>query len=94
MLEIPEDASIEVERVVKKRFATRLKKAMVKKRFPSGHNSKMAIIIKMKDDGTVKRRTIVDLRRGGANAAAKVFERVVLPRDAQHALPERGSRRS
>ena len=36
MIALAEDAGLEVERVVKKRFATRLKKATVKKRFPSG----------------------------------------------------------
>ena len=34
-----QDAAIEVERVVARKFASRLKKADVKKRFRKGHNS-------------------------------------------------------
>jgi hypothetical protein len=75
-----QDAAIEVERVVARKFASRLKKADVKKRFRKGHNSRMAVIVKVKDDGSKKRRLIVDLKRSLANAAARVPERVVLPR--------------
>ena len=80
MRENPVDASTEMERVVGKKYAVRLHKTKVRKRFKRGHTSRMAIIVKIKDDGSKKVRSIVDLKRGGANAAAVVLERVVLPR--------------
>ena len=80
MRENAEDAKIEVERVVKKRFASRISKRRVRERFKGGQASKLAIIVKTKDDGTRKRRLIVDLKRSGRNALAYVAERVVLPR--------------
>eukprot|EP00972_Heterocapsa_arctica_P047952 7074536-Heterocapsa_arctica.AAC.1 len=40
----------------------------------------MALIVKTRADGVVKRRLIVDLRRSGVNAKATAPERIVLPR--------------
>jgi hypothetical protein len=42
--------------------------------------SKLALIVKTRDDGTLKLRLIIDLRRSGANSQATVPERPVLPR--------------
>ena len=39
---------------------------------------------KTKPDGTRNHRIIQDLRRGGANLLASMFERVVLPRSTDH----------
>ncbi len=39
----------------------------------------MAIIVKVKDDGSKKGSLSVDLKRSGANAVARILERVVLP---------------
>ena len=39
---------------------------------------------KLKPDGTLKHRIIQDLRRGGANLLAAMFERIVLPRPSDH----------
>ena len=75
-----QDAAIEVERVVARKVASRRVKADVKKRFRRGHNSRMAAIVKIKDDGSKKRRLIVDIKRPLANTTAKAPERVVLPR--------------
>ena len=79
MRENPEDSSIEVERAVDRRFAARICKRRVRKRFLKGSNSRMALLVKVKEDGSKKRRLIVDLKRSGANARARAPERVVLP---------------
>ena len=39
---------------------------------------------KPKPDGSLKHRIIQDLRRGGANLLAAMFERIVLPRPTDH----------
>ena len=41
-------------------------------------------IAKAKPDGSLKFRIIQDLRRGGANLLAELFERIVLPRPTDH----------
>ena len=43
---------------------------------PDGSISKMALIVKTKADGTIKRRIIVDLRRSGANSKSICPERI------------------
>ena len=47
--------------------------------FGSGTLSKMALILKQKEDGSTKRRIILDLRRSGGNDKCVVDER--LPAD-------------
>ena len=47
---------------------------------PLGSISKMALIVKAKQDGTVNRRIIVDLRRSGANSKSVCPEPIILPR--------------
>lgn len=47
--------------------------------------SPLGNIAKTKPDGSIKHRIIQDLRRGGANLLAKLFERIVLPRPNDHA---------
>jgi hypothetical protein len=42
--------------------------------------SKMACLVKEKDDGTVKLRLITDMLRSGINSFVKLHERIVLPR--------------
>ena len=54
-----EDAEIEVERVVKAKFAARQKKRVVRRRFKTGTTSRMAILVKTKNDGSTKRRLIL-----------------------------------
>ena len=75
-----EDARGEIERYLSEEFCIRMKATEAKSTFPHGSLSKLAIIIKEKADGSVKRRIIVDLRRSGANSKSKVRERIVLPR--------------
>ena len=40
----------------------------------------MALIVKERDDGTLKVRMVIDLRRSGGNGEVNLPERVVLPR--------------
>ena len=47
--------------------------------------SPLGTISKPKPDGSIKNRIIQDLRRGGANLLANLFERIVLPRPNDHA---------
>ena len=46
--------------------------------------SPLGNLTKEKADGTLKHRIIQDLRRGGANLLAELFERIVLPRPSDH----------
>lgn len=50
----------------------------------------MALILKQKDDGSTKRRIILDMRRSQGNSRAKTDESIVLPRltDVVHILQE------
>lgn len=51
------------------------------RRFPDkGTMSKLALILKTKDDGTKKARIILDMRRSGGNSRCRVPERITLPR--------------
>ena len=75
------DAEIEIQRYVDQGYALRVPWRWVEKTLgESGTVSKMALILKEKSDGTVKRRIILDLRRSQGNQRSKVNERIVLPR--------------
>ena len=78
--DLQEAAEGEIERLVNKGFAVVKSKRWVKERFGSGTVSRMALIQKVKDDGKVKNRIIVDMLRSGGNSRARVPERLVLPR--------------
>ena len=75
-----EDAKIEIDRLVEKGIVMRLKADDIRKDFPSGTISKLALIVKERPDGSKKRRLIIDLRRSGGNSKAKLEEKLVLPR--------------
>eukprot|EP00972_Heterocapsa_arctica_P075997 11208047-Heterocapsa_arctica.AAC.1 len=66
--------------MLRNRFGVRFTEAQALERWPTGTISKMALLIKERDDGSRKLRLVVDLRRSGANALALVPERPVLPR--------------
>ena len=55
------------------------KKSIVRKRFKTGATSKMAILVKLKGDGTKKRRLMVDLKRSGGNDKATIPESTATP---------------
>eukprot|EP00971_Amphidinium_carterae_P050746 999166-Amphidinium_carterae.1 len=75
-----DDAMAEISRLTQLGFCTKLSKVEAMDRFPRGVVSKLALLIKQKADGSVKRRIIVDLLRSGANAQARAPERILLPR--------------
>ena len=81
-LDQPEDAELEVKRLVEAGFAIVVKKEDARKRFGKGTVSRLALIVKEKPDGSRKRRVIVDMLRSGGNARATCPERIVLPRIA------------
>ena len=77
----PEEAKIEIDRYVDKNFAMRTTWQWVKDILgETGTVSKMALILKQNDDGSVKRRIILDMRRSFGNQRARTDERIVLPR--------------
>ena len=76
----PDDAEIEVRRYVEAGFAILLPWEEVKARFDQGTVSKLALFIKEKPEGGVKRRVVVDLLRSGGNSRTTTPERIVLPR--------------
>ena len=57
-----------------------MSKEQARERFKSGVISRLALLLKTKEDGSLKRRVIMDLRRSGGNARCAVDERIVLPR--------------
>ena len=52
----------------------------VTERWPNAVASKVAVLLKTREDGTTKVRLIIDLRRSGGNGGVELPERVVLPR--------------
>lgn len=78
--EEPEHARQEGERYLKKGFCMELDENEPKEQFPTGTISKWALNLKEKEDGTIKRRVIIDLLRSGGNSWCKVREGIVLPR--------------
>ena len=75
------EALKELERYEEKEFARVVSAEELVRRFPShGTISRLALILMAKDDGSVKSRIILDLRRSGGNSRCKVPERITLPR--------------
>ena len=82
---------MEINRYVEKKFAQRVTWRCVKDVLgETGTASKMALILKQKDDGSIKRRIILDMKRSQGNSRAKTDESIVLPRltDVVHILQE------
>ncbi|CAL1167184.1 unnamed protein product [Cladocopium goreaui] len=79
-VEAPEDAEIEVQRYVEKGFAILMDWEEVQSYFDKGTVSRLALILKEKPDGSMKRRVVVDLLRSGGNSRTTTPERIVLPR--------------
>ena len=76
-----EEAKIELQRYVDKNFARVVDTEELTRRFPDkGTMSKLAIILKLKDDGSTKSRIILDMRRSGGNSRCRAPERITLPR--------------
>ena len=78
-----EAAKQEVQRYLDREFAVSLTQAEALRRYPDGSISKIALLTREKNDGTVKHRIIVDLKRSkpvSVNLRSSVPERPVLPR--------------
>ena len=93
----PEDARIELDRLEQEQYFFVLEEVEALNFYPDGSVARLAIIVKLKADGSAKRRIIVDMLRGGQNPRSKVPERPVLPRvvdvisDARDLLPGVGA---
>ena len=75
------DAEIEIKRYESKGFVKRVPWAEVPKWLgPTGTVSKLALILKQKEDMSIKRRIVIDLKRSKGNSRAVVDERLILPR--------------
>jgi len=79
-VEEPEHAQAEIQRYLDKGFCIELSEKELRDSFTVGTVSKLALILKTKEDGSVKRRVIIDLLRSGGNNRCRVRERIVLPR--------------
>ena len=74
-------AKVEIDRIAAKGFIETFSTwDDVIARWPKAIASKVALLLKERDDGSTKIRAIIDLRRSGGNAEVVLPERVVLPR--------------
>ena len=74
-------AKTEIARIIDKGFLEQFKSwEEVTARWPTAVASRVAVLTKTRDDGTIKIRLVIDLRRSGGNAWVELPERVVLPR--------------
>eukprot|EP00435_Cladocopium_sp_Y103_P019673 s3697_g4.t1 len=78
--EEPEYAAAEVKRLLEKNFCIQLTENELKNQFPQGTISRLALILTTKEDGSLKKRVIIDLLRSGGNSRCRIRERIVLPR--------------
>ena len=78
MITRPTDARSELQRLWGEKYVVQITPEQVG--FEVRNQSKMCLIVKTRDDGTLKLRLIVDLKRSGANRDAVIPQRVVLPR--------------
>eukprot|EP00435_Cladocopium_sp_Y103_P055471 s826_g18.t1 len=76
----PIHAQAEVQRYLEKGFCIEMSEDELKQQFPNGTLSRLALIVKTKEDGSVKRRVIIDLLRSGGNSRCRISERIILPR--------------
>ena len=75
-----DEARIELNRYKEKGYMVEVSEEEVKKCYKNGTISKLALIVKTKEDGTKKRRVIIDLKRSSGNLKARLPERLILPR--------------
>eukprot|EP00971_Amphidinium_carterae_P290978 5778249-Amphidinium_carterae.1 len=79
--EEPTLAGQEIDRLVEKDFAVHLQDwGAVLRMYGSVLVSRLACIVKTREDGTLKVRNVLDLKRSGYNKCVRQSERVVLPR--------------
>ena len=79
--EVAELSGAEIDRLIEKGYAVKYDTWQdVTNAFGGVLVSKLACIVKEKEDGTRKVRNVLDLRRSGYNEVVKLKERIVLPR--------------
>ena len=79
--DVAELSGAEVDRLVEKGYAVKYESWQeVLDAFGGVLVSKLACIVKQREDGTLKVRNVLDLRRSGYNEVVRLQERVVLPR--------------
>ena len=77
------DAKVEIDRLVEQGYAIPIEKTEAEEAgFKGVTVSRLGLIVKTKEDGSKKRRIIIDLRRSGGNSKAVLPERLILPRPA------------
>ena len=70
----------ELTRYKENKYLHTLSASEAEEMFPRRTVSKLGLILKQKEDGSVKKRIIVDMRRSHGNQKAHLPERLVLPR--------------
>lgn len=75
-----DDTKEEIRRLLDFGYVMKVSRDQVDEHFSQGTVSKLVIIVKLRPDGTRKRRLIIDLRRSGGNSKAKLDDKIVLPR--------------
>lgn len=75
----PEQAKMELGRLVGEGFAVIPPTKVDGEMHERGTVSKLALLIKTRENGAVKRRIIIDLLRSGGKARCRTPERIVLP---------------
>ena len=75
-----EEAAIELNRYKELGYTRTHTKREVLEKYAHGTVSRLALIIKTREDGSKKRRIIIDLRRSGGNQKSVLPEKLVLPR--------------
>ncbi|CAE7256557.1 unnamed protein product [Symbiodinium sp. CCMP2592] len=74
------EADIELNRYEREGYLRRISVSEAKRRYGAGTISKLGLILKTKQDGSLKRRIVIDLKRSTGNKKAKLRERLTLPR--------------
>ena len=75
-----EHAEEELSRLEKMGYMFRESKEEIERSYGHGTISKLGLILKQKEDGSLKKRLVIDLRRSRGNSKAKLPEKLVLPR--------------
>ena len=73
-------AEEEINRYASKGFVSKIPKQEAEDMFQHTTVSRLALILKTREDGTLKKRIVIDLRRSGGNSKAVLPERLILPR--------------
>ena len=75
-----EHAEEELQRLEEMGYMFREDKEEIMRSYGHGTISKLGLILKEKEDGSLKKRLVIDLRRSKGNSKAKLPEKLVLPR--------------